>query len=250
VTCALLLGLGCGESRRDAVRTAMSSGGVGGAGGAPSLGGRGGGGGADGGTDGAPAGAGGGSAGVSAASGNGGSSGSGAGGGNVGAAAGMAATAGTAGQVAVGGMGASGEAGTTGEGGDGGNPDLEDFDDLIVRSSLMQDYEGMTVYATFDHNIWENSRSDLRSDVVTDGSFELFWAQEFYRNSFGAYVTLFVDRHGDGLCTQGADPAWAAIANNHNERGTPEICEFKPEPEAGVITCEEFDTWFNEPVGT
>jgi hypothetical protein len=112
----------------------------------------------------------------------------------------------------------------------------------------MAEYEGLRVYATFDHNFGEFSRSEPRSEVVTEGSFELLWKQGFDRDSFGVHVVLFVDREGDGFCTADVDPAWSAFVSNLSDHGTPQVVDFDPTlvGSTGPISCEEFNTWFGE----
>ncbi len=255
LTCALLLAFGCGQSRADGESAHLNTGGVGGTAGADAQSG---GAGAGSGTGGAMAGTGsGGTSGGAAGSTTGGDtsmSGGRDGGGNAGTLGSVAGggiggtTAGAAGHPASGGVGTAGDAGAAGDGGHAGQPDVPDHDDFIIRSSAMSQYEGLTVYATFDHNIEIVSRSEPRSDAISGGSFELRWEQAFFRDSFGASVVLFVDRHGDGFCTEDGDPAWAAFANNLNDRGTPEVFDFDPAlvPEGNLITCEEFNTWYGE----
>jgi hypothetical protein len=145
-------------------------------------------------------------------------------------------------------MGAHGGEGNTA--GSGGVVDLPGFDDLIVHSSSMGPYEGLTIIATFDHNFDENSRSAPRVGGIRSGAFTLVWEQGFNRDSFGAYITLFVDRDGDGWCSEGTDPAWADFTSNDFGADQPMVHEFDPQnlPDSvGPITCEEFDDWFDHP---
>lgn len=148
------------------------------------------------------------------------------------------------------GTGAAGAA-SGGELGEGGRPDVPNHDDLIVRSHRMSPYEGLRVFATFDHNFGPDSRSDARADVVTNGTFELVWEEEFDRDSFGAYVVLFADRGNDATCTTDVDPAWIDFANTSSSpSGEPVIVDFDPEeddPNFGPFSCDDFNTWFDEP---
>jgi hypothetical protein len=130
--------------------------------------------------------------------------------------------------------------------------DVPGFDDLIVQSSRMSAYEGLGVIGTFDHNFGENSRSPPRVDVVSGGAFELVWKQGFNRDSFGAYLVLFVDRDGDGWCTEGIDPAWSDFVDNDLRAGQALVHDLDLDslPEfVGPISCAEFDTWFDEDFG-
>jgi hypothetical protein len=159
--------------------------------------------------------------------------------------------AGAAGTGAAGAPSGGAGAVSGGEVGEGGRPDAPNHDDLIVRSSRMSAYEGLGVFATFDFNFGPGSRSDARADVVSNGSFELVWEQEFDRNSFGAYVVLFADRGNDATCTTDVDPAWITFANTSSSpSGEPIIVDFDPEaddPNFGPFSCDDFNTWFDEP---
>jgi hypothetical protein len=162
-----------------------------------------------------------------------------------------AGTGGVAGSASASGEGGAAET-AGGAAGAGDVGDVPDFDDLIVQSSRMSAYEGLAVIATFDHNFGENSRSSPRVDVVSDGAFELVWKQGFNRDSFGAYLVLFVDRDGDGWCTEGIDPAWSDFVDNDLRASQTLVHDFDPDslPEfTGPITCAEFDTWFDEDFG-
>ena len=171
--------------------------------------------------------------------------GAGRGGSGVGGASGSAG----AGRGGSGMGGGSGSAGTAGTGAGAAGRFGSGYDDFIITSSLMSEYEGLRVYATFDFTTSPNTRSDARTAVISNGSFELVWEEGFDRNSFGAYVTLFVDRGNDVMCTTDVDPAWVDFLNNISPPGGPEILDFDPEEDGatfGPITCDEFNTWFDE----
>ena len=220
VVAVAVLGAGCG-GRSQETTSGGSASGAGGFAGTPSAGRSGGG--ADG------------SAGLAPAAGSG----------VAGALGGMAGWAGVS--VAGGtGEGGAAEAGG-GVAGVGGGVDVPAFDDLIVESSHMSPYEGLTVIGTFDHNSGEDSRSPPRVGVVRGGAFSLVWEQRFNRDSFGAYVVLFVDREGDGWCTEGIDPAWSDFIDNDLGADQPVVHEFDPDSLptfVGPITCAQFDSWF------
>jgi len=161
-----------------------------------------------------------------------------------------AGTAGTgAGRGGSGMGGGSGSTGTAGTGAGAAGRFGSGHDDFIITSNLMSEYEGLRVYATFDFTTSPNTRSDARTAVISNGSFELVWEEGFDRDSFGAYVTLFVDRGTDVMCTTDVDPAWVDFLNNISPPGGPEILDFDPEEDGatfGPITCDEFNTWFDE----
>ena len=159
--------------------------------------------------------------------------------------AGGSQTAGTGATGGTGGTGVHGEGGEAGAGATGGTPDLPDFDDLIIYSSTMGDYEGLTVYLAFDHNLTPDSRSEERSAVVASGAFEVVWLQGFNRLTFGAYAFLFVDVDGDAACTEDVDPVWSFFVNNVSSKGEPLVVEFDPRPESTTLIlteaeCEDF----------
>jgi hypothetical protein len=111
------------------------------------------------------------------------------------------------------------------------------FDDLIVRSSLMGEFEGKAVHASL-------RRLLPRSTLVLNGSFEIRWEQAFDRMTFGYFLLLFVDLDGDGTCTQGSDPAWARqIPNDNLQGGVPVVAEFDPDDQGGGfppnVTCAD-----------
>ena len=111
-------------------------------------------------------------------------------------------------------------------------------DGLTVRSSAMADYEGMTVYVRFDHNITPDGGSSTMSAVVIGGAFEVRWAAGFDRDTFGANVFLFVDVDADMTCNI-ADTAWMFFANNDmpgGAGGSPVIVEFDPDPAGPTIS--------------
>jgi hypothetical protein len=221
----LALALGCGRSARETSEEggplAGEGGTDGGAAGTPASGGS-----ATGGAAGTPA---------SGGSATGGAAGTPASGGSV--------TGGAAGTPASGGSATGGAAGA------GGRPDVPGHDDLVVRSRVMSAYDGLRVIATYDHNVGENSRSDARAGVISNGTFELVWVEGFDRDTFGAYVVLFVDRGDDTLCTPDIDPAWVRFASYDSPLNEPVILEFDPDsddPSDNPLTCDEFNTWFDE----
>jgi hypothetical protein len=113
------------------------------------------------------------------------------------------------------------------------------FDDLIVRSSLMGEFEGKAVHASL-------RRLLPRSTLVLNGEFEIRWEQAFDRMTFGYFLLLFVDLDGDGTCTQGSDPAWARqIANDAPQGGSPVVAEFDPDDQGGGfppnVTCADLE---------
>jgi hypothetical protein len=162
--------------------------------------------------------------------------------GNAGQPGGAGPVAGSAG-LQTGGAAAGGDAGEDaggeGPGGEGGRGDVPGFDDLIVRSSLMDEFEGKTVHASL-------RRLLPRSAVVVNGAFEIRWEQAFDRMRFGYILLLFVDLDGDGACTQGSDPAWARhIYSNSPETG-PVVAEFDPDAQGGgfppIVTCADLES--------
>jgi hypothetical protein len=102
------------------------------------------------------------------------------------------------------------------------------------------------VFVAYDHNITVDSRSDNRSDVVSSAAFEVVWRQGFDRNTFGAYVLLYVDLDGDAVCTDALDVAWWFFANNPGGAGEPVVADFDPTAEGQLpglqgITCQMFE---------
>jgi hypothetical protein len=137
--------------------------------------------------------------------------------------------------------GSTGEAGEGGVGATDGTSDLPNFEDLIIFSSTMGDYEGLTVYVAYDHNLTPDSRSEARSAVVASGAFEVVWAQGFNRDTFGAYAFLFVDVDGDAACTEGPDPVWSFFVNNLFSEGEPVVVEVDLRPETTTVLLTEAD---------
>lgn len=163
--------------------------------------------------------------------------------------AGSLPSAGSGGDSPGGVPGEGGSAGPAGDAGSGGVPDLPGYDDLIVRSSLMSEYKGLTIRGAF-YLFSGSPASDVRSATISSGSFELQWPQAFDRGgTFSVFAILFVDRGGDGACTSDEDPAWQAAASNDFVEGVPLIIDFDPETEgasSGPITCGQFDTLIGE----
>jgi hypothetical protein len=158
--------------------------------------------------------------------------------GNAGQPAGAGPVAGSAGQETGGTGGDAGEdGGGVGPGGEGGRGDVPGFDDLIVRSTLMGEFEGRAVHASL-------RRLLPRATLVLNGDFEIRWDQTFDRTRFGYILLLFVDLDEDGTCTQGSDPAWARHINNPPETG-PVIHEFDPNAQGGGfppnVTCADLE---------
>jgi hypothetical protein len=150
------------------------------------------------------------------------------------------------GGVGVRGSSTASAGGAAGEGGGGGNgsgdgADVPGFDDLIIRSSVMHDYEGLTVAVAYDHNITADSRSDNRYAVIRSGAFEVSWRQGFDRDTFGAYAFLYVDVNDNASCSQDVDPVWWFFANNFLGDGEPEIAEFDPGPDSRNVDLQEID---------
>lgn len=85
--------------------------------------------------------------------------------------------------------------------------------DLSLTVRGLDGDEGRTAFVRVHYTVVDQ-RTPWRPVTIRGGIASVLLAGGFDSNTFGEFVELFVDRDGNGVCSEGTDAAWELFINN------------------------------------
>jgi hypothetical protein len=114
--------------------------------------------------------------------------------------------------------------------------------DLILTVQHLKTESSRTAWLRINDTA-ENVRTPWQPATVHSGEVKMTWPGGYDRKTYGIFVELFVDRDGDGKCTEGNDPAWNLFLSNDFKMGaykaTIDLASMFPG--ADPVACSSFE---------